>query len=75
MFRKKIKCSGCEYVGAAEMSWPGIFLWVLAVVLFVLSFLFWPLFIIWPILVIFLIVYPIGQVCPECKAEVPHRHS
>ncbi|MFW6323601.1 MAG: hypothetical protein ACOC0U_00930 [Desulfovibrionales bacterium] len=75
MFRRKIKCSGCEYVGVAQMSWLGILLWVLAIVLFVLSFIFWPLFIIWPILVVFLIVYPIGQVCPECKSRVGRSHS
>jgi hypothetical protein len=48
------------------MSWLGIALWVASILLFVLSFIFWPLFLIWPILVIFLLVYPVGQVCPEC---------
>ena len=67
MFRRHIECTDCEYVGVATMSWLGIALWVLSILLVVLSFVFWPLFLIWPILVIILLVYPVGQVCPKCK--------
>jgi hypothetical protein len=67
VFRREIKCSGCEYVGPASMSLPGIALWVASLLLFVLSFVFWPLFLVWPFLVIFLLVYPVGQVCPKCN--------
>jgi hypothetical protein len=49
------------------MSLPGIALWVASLLLFVLSFVFWPLFLVWPFLVIFLLVYPVGQVCPKCN--------
>ena len=66
MLSKKIKCSGCEYTGEATMNMPGIVLWIIGLVLVVMSFAFWPLFLVWPVLIIFLILYPIGQVCPEC---------
>jgi hypothetical protein len=69
VFRRQIECTGCDYVGVAKMSWLGIALWVLSILLFVLSFAFWPLFLVWPILVIFLLIYPVGQVCPQCYEQ------
>jgi hypothetical protein len=66
VFKREIKCSDCEYVGAERMTLPGIALWVASLLLFVLSFVFWPLFLVWPFLIIFLLVYPVGQVCPKC---------
>jgi hypothetical protein len=49
-------------------------LWILAFVLFLLSWIIWPLFIIWPILVVLLLVFPIGHSCPECGTSQIKKH-
>ncbi|MCF8104220.1 MAG: hypothetical protein K9K64_01945 [Desulfohalobiaceae bacterium] len=69
LFRKDIECQDCDYSGESVLGLLGILLWVLAAVLFLLSWIIWPLFLIWPILVVILLVFPLGHVCPECGAK------
>lgn len=75
LFRKDIDCMSCEYSGPSTWGFLGIVLWVLTIILFLFSWIFWPLFLLWPILLIFLIVYPLGHVCPECGTRhISRRH-
>ena len=74
ILRKDIVCQNCDYTGESILSLLGMILWVLAFVLFLLSWIIWPLFIVWPILVVLLLVFPIGHSCPECGTSQIKKH-
>ena len=54
ILRGEYRCPECGYTGRGRLGWLGIFLLIVGVVFFLLSWAFWPLFL------------PIGRSCPVC---------
>ena len=75
LLRKDITCQACDYRGQSIFGLLGMLLWVLAFVLFLLSWVIWPLFLLWPILAILLLLFPIGHKCPQCGTRQIKKRS
>ncbi|WP_027355107.1 LITAF-like zinc ribbon domain-containing protein [Desulfosarcina sp. BuS5] len=71
LWRKQIKCPNCQYEGKAQIKGSGCGLWLVFLVLFSISFLFWPLFIVAGIMFLWLLLKPADQICPKCKYVNP----
>jgi len=71
LWAKQIKCPNCHYEGKAQIKGSGCGLWLLFLVLFFISFLFWPLFIVAGIMFLWLLLKPADQICPKCKYANP----
>lgn len=71
LWPKQIKCPNCQYEGKAKIKGAGCGLWLLFLVLFFISFLFWPLFIVAGIMFLWLLLKPADQICPKCKYANP----
>lgn len=76
LLRKDIDCQVCDYRGQSVFGLLGMLLWVLAFVLFLLSWVIWPLFLLWPFLALLLLLVPIGHKCPQCGTwQIKKRSS
>ena len=64
---KKIHCPNCHYEGKAKIKSTAGIGWVFVLVLFIISFFFWPLFFVSAILFFALLFKPAAQICPKCK--------
>lgn len=71
LWSKLIKCPNCGYEGKAQVNGSGCGLWLMFLVVFFISFLFWPLFIVAGIMFIWVLLKPADQVCPTCKFANP----
>lgn len=71
LWPKQIKCPNCQYEGKAKIKGSGCGLWLLFLVLFFISFLFWPLFIVAGIMFLWLLLKPADQICPKCNYANP----
>lgn len=68
---KEIRCPNCNYEGKAQIKGSGGGLVILFLILFFVSFLFWPLFFVAGIMLLWLVLKPANQICPKCKFENP----
>lgn len=68
---KQITCPNCKYEGKAEVKGTGCGLWLTFVVLFLVSFGFWPLFVATGPMFLWLLFKPAQQVCRKCKFGNP----
>ena len=68
---KQIRCPNCGYEGKAQVKGSGCVLWLLLLILFFVSFLYWPLFLVVGIMFLWLVFKPADQICPKCKFANP----
>lgn len=68
---KEIRCPNCNYEGKAQIKGSSGVLAILFLILFFVSFLFWPLFIVTGIMFLWLLLKTADQICPKCKFENP----
>ncbi len=66
ILRGEYRCPECGYTGRGRLGWLGIFLLIVGVVFFLLSWAFWPLFLIWPFIFMAVLFLPLGRSCPVC---------
>ena len=75
LWAKQVKCPNCGYEGAARVKGSGCGMWLIFLVLFFVSFLFWPLFLVSAIMFLWLLLKPADQICPKCKYPHPVPRS
>lgn len=68
---KKIHCPNCNYEGRTKLKGKGCLIWIILLLAFLISFLYWPLFLPTVLLFLWLFLRPPKQVCPVCSWEHP----
>lgn len=68
---KDIHCPNCHFKGKAKLKSTAGLGWILFLILFIVSFFFWPLFFVTAILFFALLFKPALQICPKCNWANP----
>ena len=71
LWTKNIRCPNCKFEGKAKVKGTGGWLFLIAIILFLIGIVFWLLLILVPILILIAIFRPAKQICPNCKWEHP----
>jgi len=69
--RKQIRCPNCRYEGKAKIEGTGGWLFLGAIISFLVGIVFWPMLLIAVVLVLVAIFRPAKQICPKCGWKHP----